>query len=119
MKKLLVIALIMCIAHLQAQVRIRGAEAYSTAEQFVSQQGKRDKPTLTLSEEIKSKQSGQTNLFVFSMEPKGYVIVSALNDVLAYSFKSSMLAMDELPDHVAYWLNLYNEQTDYLLLHPD
>ena len=119
MKKLLVIALIMCIAHLQAQVRIRGAEAYSTAEQFVSQQGKRDKPTLTLSEEIKSKQSGQTNLFVFSMEPKGYVIVSALNDVMAYSFKSSMLAMDELPDHVAYWLNLYNEQTDYLLLHPD
>ena len=119
MKKLLVIALIMCIAHLQAQVRIGDAEAYSTAEQFVSQQGKQGKPTLTLSEEIKSKQSGQTNLFVFSMEPKGYVVVSALNDVLAYSFESSMPTLHELPDHVAYWINLYNERTDYLLQHPD
>lgn len=119
MKKLLVIALIMCIAHLQGQVRVGEAEAYSTAEQFVSQQGRQGKPTLTLSEEIKSKQSGQTNLFVFLMEPKGYVIVSALNDVLAYSFDSSMPAMNELPDRVAYWINLYNEQTDFLLQHPD
>ena len=119
MKRLFVILLILFATHLQAQVRIRSAEAFSTAELFVSQQGRQGKPTLTLSEEIKSKQSGQTNLFVFSMEPKGYVVVSALNDVLAYSFESSMPAMDEIPDNVAYWLKLYNEQTDYLLLHPD
>ena len=119
MKRLLVILLILFATHLQAQVRIGDAEAYSSAEQFVSQQGRKGKPTLTLSEEIKSEQSGQTNLFVFTMEPKGYVVVSALNDVLAYSFESSMHALEELPDHVAYWLNLYNEQTDYLLQHPD
>ena len=119
MKRLLVILLILFATHLQAQVRIGDAEAYSTAELFVSQQGKQGKPALTLSEEIKSEQSGQTNLFVFSIEPKGYVIVSALNNVLAYSFESSMLALEELPDHVAYWLDLYNDQTDYLLQHPD
>ena len=101
MKRLLVILLILFATHLQAQVRIGDAEAYSTAELFVSQQGKQGKPALTLSEEIKSEQSGQTNLFVFSIEPKGYVIVSALNNVLAYSFESSMLALEELPDHVA------------------
>ncbi len=119
MKRLLVILLILFAIHLQAQVKIREAEAHSTAEQFVSQQNKQDKQTLTLSEEIKSKQSGQTNLFVFSMQPQGFIIVSALNEVLAYSFESSIPAMDELPDHIAYWLNLYNEQTDYLLQHPD
>ena len=119
MKRLLFIVLLMCFTHLQAQVRVGETEACLTAEQFVSQQGKQDKPTLTLSEEIKSEQTGQTNLFVFSMEPKGYVIVSALNDLLAYSFESSMPALDELPDHVAYWIDLYNEQNDYLLEHPD
>ena len=119
MKQFLVIVFLMLTFQLQAQVRIGGAKAYSTAEQFVLQQWKQGKPTLTLNEEIKSKQSGQTNLFMFSMEPKGYVIVSALNDVLAYSFESSMPALQELPDHVAYWLNLYNEQTDYLIQHPD
>ena len=120
MKKFLVIPLIiLCIAQLQAQVRIGIAEAYSTAEQFVSQQGKQNKETLTLSEEIKSKQSGQINLFVFSMKPCGFVIVSALNEVLAYSLNSTLPISAELPDHIAYWINLYNEQTDYLLLHPD
>ncbi|MBQ2173894.1 MAG: Spi family protease inhibitor, partial [Alphaproteobacteria bacterium] len=85
MKKLLVIALMMLVTQLQAQVRIGYAEAYSTAEKFVSQQEKQANQSLALSEEIKSKQTGRTNLFVFSIEPKGYVIVSALNDVLAYS----------------------------------
>ena len=119
MKKLLVIALMILAIQLQAQVRIGYAEAYSTAEKFVSQQGKQANQSLTLSEEIKSNQTGQTNLFVFSIEPKGYVIVSALNDVLAYSLNSTLPTSAELPDNIAYWIELYNEQTDYLLLHPD
>ena len=118
MKKLLVIALMILAIQIQAQVRIGYAEAYSTAEKLVSQQGTQAKQTLTLSEEIKSEETGQTNLFVFAIEPKGFVIVSALNEVLAYSFTSSMPASDELPDHIAYWIDLYNEQTDYLLQHP-
>ena len=118
MKKLLIIALLISVIQLQAQVRIGYAEAYSTAEKFVSQQGKQDNQSLTLSEEIKSAETRQTNLFVFAIEPKGYVVVSALNEVWAYSFTSSMPASDELPDHIAYWIGLYNEQTDYLLQHP-
>ena len=119
MKKLLLIALMLLAIQLQAQVRIGYAEAFSTAEKFVSQQGKPNKHTLTLSEEIKSKLSGQTNLFVFSMKPKGYVIVSAMDEVLAYSFESTMPPFDELPDPISYWLDLYNEQTDYLIEHPE
>ena len=119
MKKLLAIVLLIIAAQLQAQVRISDVEARATAEQFVLQQGERAKHTLTLSEEIKSETSGQTNLFVFAIEPKGYVIVSALNEVLAYSLNSTLPTSDELPDHIDYWLDLYNEQTEYLLAHPD
>lgn len=119
MKRLLfIIVLIMCITQLQAQVRIGHAEAYATAEQFVSRQRKQTVQKLTLSEEIKSEQTGQTNLFVFAIESKGYVIVSALNEVLAYSLTSTLPASDELPDHIAYWLELYNKQTDFLIMHP-
>ena len=120
MKKFLIISLIILyIAQLQAQMRIGQAEAYLTAEQFVSQQRKHEKQTLTLSEEIKSKQSGQTNLFVFSMQPQGFIIVSALNEVLAYSLNSPLPISAELPDHITYWLDLYNQQTDYLIAHPE
>ena len=119
MKRLLVIALLMCFFHLQAQTTIGLDEARATAERFVLQQGKQVQQTLSLSEEIKSTETGQTNLFVFAIKPKGFVVVSAMNEVLAYSFTSSMPASDELPDHIAYWIGLYNEQTDYLLQHPD
>jgi len=104
----------MCFFHLQAQTVIGLDEARATAERFVLQQGKQVQQTLSLSEEIKSTETGQTNLFVFAIKPKGFVVVSAMNEVLAYSFTSSMPASDELPDHIAYWIGLYNEQTDYL-----
>ena len=66
MKRLLVIALLMCFFHLQAQTAIGLDEARSIAERFVLQQGKQVQQTLTLSEEIKSTKSGLTNLFVFA-----------------------------------------------------
>lgn len=119
MKKLIVIAILLLTVQLQAQVKIGSEEAFSTAQQFVSQQGKGVGRTLTLSEEIKSRASGQTNLYVFLMEPKGFVIVSATNEILAYSFGSAIPVSEALPPHIAYWLDLYNEQTDYLLQHPD
>ena len=119
MKKLLVIILIMCIAQLQAQERIGETEALMTAEQFIKQQGKVSVCALTLNEEIKSKQSGQTNLFVFSVVPKGFVVVSALGDILAYSPVSEMPSINTLPDHISYWLNLYNESTDQLIMHSE
>lgn len=119
MKKILVIALIMCIAHLQAQVRIGEREAFSTAERFLRENTMVQNSTMALSERIGSNQSGLTNLYVFSVEPQGFVIVSALNDVLAYSFTSSMLKSDALPSHIAYWLDLYNETTDILFEHPE
>ena len=118
MKNLLVIAFVLLFAQLQAQVKIEETEARASAERFIKQQGKVNVRALTLNEEIKSKQSGQTNLYVFSIEPKGFVIVSALGDILAYSLVSNMPSSNTLPDHITYWLNLYNAQTDYLIEHP-
>ncbi|MCR5038573.1 MAG: C10 family peptidase [Bacteroidales bacterium] len=119
MKKILVIALIMCIAHLQAQVRIGEREAFSTAERFLQENTRLQNPTMALSETINSKQSDQTNLYVFSIEPKGFVIVSALGDILAYSLVSIMPSSSAIPNHVSYWLDLYNEATDNLFEHPE
>ena len=111
-----VILLFFVAIHAQAQVRIGEREAYTTATSFLAQQGQCR--NLVLLDEIKSIHSDQTNLFVFTFEPQGYVVVSALNEVLAYSFTSS-LSKETLPDPVAYWLELYNRQTDYLLEHPE
>ena len=119
MKCFFVIVFLLVGILVQAQPMIGGEEARATAEQFVLQQGEQSKHTLTLSEEIKSETSGQTNLFVFAIEPKGYVIVSALNEVLAYSLNTTLPTSVERPDHIVYWLDLYNEQTDYLIEHPD
>ena len=119
MKNILVIVFLLLMQLVQAQTAIGHEKARATAERFVLQQGKQVQQTLTLSEEIKSTETGQTNLFVFAIEPQGYVVVSAMNEVLAYSFTSSMPALGELPDHIAYWIGLYNEQTDYLLQYPD
>ena len=86
MKKLLVIALMILAIQLQAQVRIGYAEAYSTAEKLVSLQGTQAKQTLTLSEEIKSAETGQTNLFVFAIERKRTCLCSPLSQRVLSSF---------------------------------
>lgn len=119
MKRIFVIALLFFAVRLQAQVRIGQVEAQATAERFLLQNSKEENLTLSLNEVIKSERSGQSNLFVFSVAPKGFVIVSALNEVLAYSLTSAMPRSEDFPDHIAYWLDLYNQQTDYLVEHSD
>ena len=119
MKKFLVIALLFFAFQLQAQVRIGETEAFATAKLFMQQQAKQQNILLSLNEVIGSKDSGQANLFVFTMNPRGFVIVSATNEVLAYSLVNVFPTSNELPDHIAYWLDLYNDQTDYLLQHPE
>ena len=118
MKKIFFIAFVILYAQLQAQVRIDEREAFSVAECFLKESTKWQSPTIALSETINSEPSGQTNLYVFSIAPQGFVVVSALGDILAYSLNSEMPRSNALPDHIRYWLNLYNEATDRLITHP-
>ena len=118
MKNLLIIVFLILAIQLQAQERIGEKEAFVTAERFLTQQDA-SKNKLSLSQTIDGKLSGQPNLFVFSLEPQGFIIVSALDEVLAYSLESNLSTSDETPDPAAYWINLYNEQTDFLLQHPE
>lgn len=101
MKKLLIIVWVMLTVQLHAQVN-NIAEGYD----------------LSLNEVIYSKDSGEPNLFIFSMKPHGFVIVSALNEVLAYSYDNVFPISHTLPDHIVYWLDFYNNKTDYLRKHP-
>ena len=119
MKKFLIIAWLIIITQVQAQVSVGEMEAFSTARCFLEQHDKQQPFTLSLSKVICSKRSGQPTLFVFKVEPKGYIIVSALDKVLAYSFESSFPASEKFPDPFIYWLDLYNRQTDYLIEHPE
>ena len=117
MKKLIVIALLMLAASLTAQVRIEEKDALSTAERFLKENAKESSSTLTLHEVVNSRLTGKPNLYVFSMEPKGFVVVSAQNEVLAYSLTSELPATETGP--FAYWLDTYNNRTDYLFDHPE
>ncbi len=119
MKKTLVIVFLFLTIQLQAQVRIGEKEALSTAELFLRQNAKQQNPVLSLNEIVYSPTTPQPNLFVFSIEPQGFVIVTAMNEVLAYSLTSTMPKTGGLPDPIAYWLELYNEQTDFVAMHPD
>ena len=117
MKKLLVIILLVFAAQLQAQVRIGQGEAFSTAKHYLQQNLKQQNPVLSLSEVVHSKQTGLPNLYVFTVDPRGFIIVSATGEVLAYSPNSSFPKTEELPDHIAYWIELYNNKTDYIIEH--
>ena len=117
MKRFFIIALLVFATHLHAQVRIGEREAFSIATVFMEQNAKQGDVALNLAETVSSKHSGQTNLFVFSVQPRGFVIVSATSEVLAYSLNSVFPSTDVLPDHIAYWIDLYNEATDYRIEH--
>ena len=117
MKKLLIIVLLCFATQLQAQVRMGEREAFSTATRFLQQNAKHQNPVLSLNEVVHSEQSGLPNLFVFAIEPRGFVIVSCTGEVLAYSLNSVFPTSDERPDHIAYWVDLYNNMTDYMIEH--
>ncbi len=119
MKKTLFAALLIVTVQLQAQIWIGETEAFTTAKLFLRQQNKQQGLTFSLKEVIYSKSSGQPNLFIFSIKPKGFIIVSALNEVLAYSIETSLPLSVNLPDHISYWLDLYNKRTDFLNQHPE
>ena len=117
MKKLIVIALLMLGASLSAQVRIGEKDALSTAERFLKENSKESNTALTLKEVVNSRITGTPNLFVFTKEPQGFVVVSARNEVMAYSLTSELPALDSGP--FAYWLDIYDNRTDYLFEHPE
>lgn len=119
MKKVLIIVFLFFIVRLQAQVRIGEREAWVVAERFLQQNGKLPSSSLALNEVICSKDSGLPNLFVFAMKPKGFVIVSATSKVMAYSMTNDLPVSSLLPAPIIYWLDLYNQQTDYFIQHPD
>lgn len=94
-------------------------EARARAAEFVVGHSKPGEFTLRVNEVIDSKISGEPNLYVFDMEPVGFVMVAATGRVKAYSFEDPFPAPGEVPAHIAYWTELYRDITDYELEHPE
>lgn len=118
MKRLLVLSLLIIVINSQAQMRIGADDALLTAERFLEQNPKALVTSLSLNETIPSEASGYDNLFVYAIKPKGFIIISARNEMLAYSFDSNLPKREDLPEQINYWIRLYNHRTDYLIDHP-
>ena len=59
------------------------------------------------------------DFYVFNCDGGGYVIVAGddrAEEILGYG--SGYFDMNNLPDNVAWWMNHYKEQMEYLLAHP-
>lgn len=115
MKRCILLLLLMVGLMSKAQER----SAFQAAETFVSKHKEFNGHTLTLQQVIESEVRKQPNLFVYDVGGKGFVIVSATQEVLAYSYESVFPSPDDLPGSVAYWLDIYNKITDEQLSKQD
>lgn len=120
MKKILLLFSIWAVVLFgSAQVPVGTEEAFQTAYDFANSRTKVEKGSIHLSEVVLSPSSQRSNLFIFNLTPMGFVIVSAFNEVLAYSFDSSFPSCDEAPESVTSWIECYNQNTDYRFEHPE
>ena len=75
---------------------------------------------LKLTHAEQSRVNDQMNdFYVFNCDGGGYVIVAGddrAEEILGYG--SGYFDMNNLPDNVAWWMNHYKEQMEYLLAHP-
>ena len=75
---------------------------------------------LKLTHAEQSRVNDQLNdFYVFNCDGGGYVIVAGddrAEEILGYG--SGYFDMNNLPDNVAWWMNHYKEQMEYLLAHP-
>ena len=75
---------------------------------------------LKLTHAEQSRVNDQMNdFYVFNFDGGGYVIVAGddrAEEILGYG--SGYFDMNNLPDNVAWWMNHYKEQMEYLLAHP-
>lgn len=111
----LIIAAIVC----PAQEAITYAEALQTARTFADSKAVHNKSSIVLGETVESTTAHRTNLFIFHIQPEGFIVVSALNEVLAYSFDNSFPSLNDAPEGVAMWIDCYNKNTDYRFEHPE
>ena len=101
-----------------AQERIGLEEAHLKAEGFVAARTS-EGVRVSLNDVVESSTSHLPNLYIFDLEPQGFVMVSATGQLMAYSFESTFPKKDEVPAPIAYWTELYSDITDYYLVHPE
>lgn len=96
------------LAFPQNAYRINEQEARETAQLFL--QARTQSPTGEL---MLVKQS---NIFIFDIDDKGFVIVSGdkiLPPILGYSFDRIFPSLDDAPENFMFWIHHYEEMIDF------
>ena len=100
--------------NISAQNFVNESLALKIGTNFVSNNSNRSNPVLSLIH-TEFGIDGQANLYIFSIEGGGFVIISGIKEskpILAYSFKNSF--SEEIPSTAYYFINNYNNTIDYI-----
>lgn len=122
-KSLMLIAMALTVATMTA-ANVDSRAAQARAIQFMnSQAGTRfmaSSANMKLAHAERSKIDARANdFYVFNMDGGGYVIVSGddrAEEILGYG--SGTIDMNNLPSNVAWWINHYTEQMEWLIANP-
>ena len=125
MKKFLFLA-VLVVASLQlTATNVDMATAQQNAQRFLVSQSAKGRfmtsaPTIKWTHEVKnSSDITKTALYIVNTD-KGYVIVSGddrAKEILAFG-EGSLNSLNDLPEAVQYFLNIYQKQLEYLQAHP-
>ena len=125
MKKLCFIAALLFAAMSAMAGNIDLMTAQSKAADFLRSHAAQGRfmasaPTVKWTHEMKNSSNGaKTTLYIVNTD-RGYAIVSAddrAKEILAYG-EGSLTNMNDLPDAVQYFLDIYQKQMEYLQAHP-
>ena len=124
MKKILFFAAIMSVAlqALAGNVDLTSAQHKASAFLMSSAQGRlmTSAPTIKWTHEVKNSSDVTLAAYYIVNTDKGYVIVSGddrARDILAYG-DGSLESINDLPEAVQYFLDIYQKQMEYLQAHP-
>ena len=93
--------------------RVKPETARKVASTFLNSNGAKAEVQLT----DLSRAAGFANLYIFTTEPTGFVVMAAddrVQPILGYSFTSSFGATD-MPDNLRSWLQSYNDQIQHAI----
>ena len=125
MKKLLFLAAIMLAAMTAMAGNVDMTTAKSKAANFLLNKASHGRfmssaPTVKWVKEVKNSSNVSLTAFYIVNTDKGYAIVAGddrARDILAYG-EGTLTDLNDLPDAVQYFLDIYQKQMEYLQAHP-
>lgn len=125
MKKILLFAALVVASLQLTAANVDLATAKQSAQRFLMGQTANGRfmassPTVKWTHEVKNSSNASQAAYYIVNTDKGYVIVSGddrAKEILAYG-EGTLSSINDLPDAVEYFLDIYQKQMEYLQAHP-